>query len=167
MAAALRLQGGALLGAADAFGELTSSQAPPPAVPSPAGTPTGAVAAVSGGSAGFGGGVPPAVALSGPPSHTTSDGGNNPYHTSSLSGGAAGAPGPGGNPGSYASSGGAASVGGTKRFSEPEPAADVAPGMGADGGPAAGVRYPVAPSGAADQPPSDNPYSSVRSYQYA
>lgn len=159
MAAALRLQGGALLGAADAFGELTSTPAPAVQLPSPAGTPTGAVVA-SGGAAGFGAatasGVPPAVALSGGPGSLSgaSDGGGNPYHSQ-------GAAPPGTMPGadtrSYSSAG---SQGAPKRFSEPEAAA--AEVKGGDGAPAA--RYPVAP---AEQPPSDNPYSSVRSYQYA
>ncbi|KAI7840379.1 hypothetical protein COHA_005922 [Chlorella ohadii] len=85
VAAALRLQGGALLGAADAFGELTS----------------------------------------------------------------------GGHGGT------------TKRFSDPEAGEQYVgtPPKSLDGAPAAGVRFPVAPA-AAQQPPSDNPYSSVR-YQYA
>lgn len=178
VAAALRLQGGALLGAADAFGELTSgavAAAPMPAGPSPGTTPTGAMAAAGMGAAGFGAagaasssGVPPAAAVSGPGSHRSMSDGGNPYHTGSLSSGAAKAATLGGVPAdtrSYTS--GSQHGGTTKRYTEPEAGDQYVgtPPKSLDGAPAAGVRYPVAPS-AAEQPPSDNPYSSVR-YQYA
>ena len=178
VAAALRLQGGALLGAADAFGELTSggvAAAPMPAGPSPGTTPTGAMAAAGMGAAGFGAagaasssGVPPAAAVSGPGSHRSMSDGGNPYHTGSLSSGAAKAATLGGAPAdtrSYTS--GSQHGGATKRYTEPEAGDQYVgtPPKSLDGAPAAGVRYPVAPA-AAEQPPSDNPYSSVR-YQYA
>ena len=178
VAAALRLQGGALLGAADAFGELTSgvAAAPAPAGPSPGGTPTGAIAAAGMGAAGFGAaaggpsssGVPPAVALSGPPSqHSVSDGGN-PYHAGSLSSGAGKAAtlgGGGADARSYTSTGTAGAP--PNRFSDPEGGEQHVgtPPKSLDGAPAGGVRFPVAPA-PVEQPPSDNPYANVR-YQYA
>lgn len=156
VAAALRLQGGALLGAADSFGELSSVPIAPPAVPSPVDTPTGSMATSGGGAAGFGGGagVPPATGNgSAEPS--------NPYHsTGSLPAG----PSPT-EQRAYQSAGPTSmSVGSTtKRFSEPEAQPAVAlgppPGKSVDGGvPAA--RFPVAEAA------TDNPYA-VRGYSYA
>lgn len=169
VAAALRLQGGALLGAADAFGELTSAPAPPAAAPSPVGTPTGALAAAGTGAAGFGmftQGPPPAVGMAGPPAGPAPEA-SNPYHSAGSLG--SGGPVTGSlaadRPAGYSSGGGSGggSLGSTKRFSEPEAGDKAAAplGKGAEGGvPAA--RYPVT-----EQPaPSDNPYS-VRNYSYA
>ena len=158
MAAALRLQGGALLGAADAFGELTSVPAAPPAAPSPADTPTGLAAGA--GAAGFGG--------AGPPRGGASEA-SNPYHsTGSLSSGGPGAPPPGDGHG-YHSAGQAGAManstmgvgGSSKRFSEPEaaPATALGPtGKSSDGG-APTARFPV------PEQPSDNPYA-VRAGTY-
>ncbi|KAI3436754.1 hypothetical protein D9Q98_006166 [Chlorella vulgaris] len=168
VAAALRLQGGALLGAADAFGELTSAPTPPPpVVASPVGTPTRSQ--TDGGAVGFA--VPSAVAPMGmgAPSRTTSDA-SNPYHSQgagTLGGGAVGTGTlPMDRPAVYSSNGsaGSAPMGSSKRYSEPETMVlpDV-PAKSAEGMPAA--RFPVA-----EQPPaaaSDNPYSSVRGYNYA
>lgn len=152
MAAALRLQGGALLGAADAFGELSSVPVAPPAIPSPADTPTGSIA-TSGGAAGFGGGAGGAPA-GGAPAESS-----NPYHsTGSLPAG----PSPT-DQRAYQSAGpNSMSVGSTtKRFSEPEAQPAVAlgpPGKSVDGSlPAA--RFPVAEAA------TDNPYA-VRGYSY-
>ena len=159
MAAALRLQGGALLGAADAFGELTATAVAPMPVPSPAGTPTGAVVSSGGGAAGFGaaavGGVPPAVGLSGPGSTGAGSDGGNPYHTQGSLAGV--------DTRAYTST---SSQGGGKRYSDGE-AGPAGPatmdGKPGGGEPVPSARYPLAPA----EPPSDNPYSSVRSYQYA
>lgn len=166
VAAALRLQGGALLGGADAFGELTSAPAPPPpAQHSPADTPTGAMAASVGGAAGFGAATasqsmpPPGAMAGGPPARTTSEA-SNPYHSTGTLGSGAPAAANLGADRPY-SSAGAASMGNTKRFSEPDThdVGMVKPPKGLDNVPSA--RYPVA-----EQPASDNPYSSVRGYTY-
>ena len=169
VAAALRLQGGALLGAADAFGELTS--APAPSAPSPSGTPTSATAG-AGGVAGFGA-VPPAVALSGPPSRTTSDV-QNPYHNgASMASAAQTTTAELASDPRYNSANSTGTGGSAKRYSEPQ---DQVGGGGGNGAMAAGMpakgpqpaaavtaaRYPAAP-----QESSDNPYSSVRGYSYA
>lgn len=154
MAAALRLQGGALLGAADAFGELSSVPVAPPVVPSPADTPTGSIATSGGGAAGFGGGAAGAAATSGGPEAS------NPYHsTGSLPPG----PSPTDQRAYHSAGANSMSVGSTtKRFSEPEAQPAVAlgpPGKSVEGGvPAA--RFPVSEAA------TDNPYA-VRGYSYS
>jgi hypothetical protein len=172
VAAALRLQGGALLGAAEAFGELSGSPAPAPAPgtaqASPVGTPTGTLAGGVG-AAGFG--AVPGSASAGPPTRSTSDA-SNPYHSTGTLGSGGPVTGslavdrPAGfnnSTGSQGAAGGPPSMGSTKRFSEPEPAA-AAPlpekgGKGAD----AAAHYPASEQ---QQTPSDNPYA-VRGYSYA
>ncbi|KAL4457824.1 hypothetical protein ABPG75_012689 [Micractinium tetrahymenae] len=155
VAAALRLQGGALLGAADAFGELSSVPAAPAPVPSPADTPTSSLATSGAGAAGFGGGAGVPAATGGAPAEAS-----NPYHsTGSLPTGPAPT-----DQRAYQSAGPISmSVGSTtKRFSEPEAQPAVAlgpPGKSVDGGPPA-ARFPVAEAA------TDNPYA-VRGYSYA